>query len=76
MLKIVEGDIEHQVRTNCFALFAEEEWKRYYESLSEGYKAVGFSYDYHGQPYGYTEEGRNICIYAVTMSLPLRATRL
>ena len=39
------------------SLFTEEEWKRYYESLSEGYKAVGFSYDYHGQQYAITEEG-------------------
>lgn len=30
--------------------FSEEEWKRYYESLSEGYQAVGFSYDAYGQP--------------------------
>lgn len=28
-------------------LYEEEEWKRYYQSLSEGYGAVGFSYDYH-----------------------------
>ncbi|WAR02218.1 SFSWA-like protein [Mya arenaria] len=27
-----------------------EEWKRYYESLDEGYKAVEFSYDSYGQP--------------------------
>ena len=33
----------------------------YYESPSEGDKAVGFSYDYQGQPYGYTEEGTNLC---------------
>ncbi|XP_071093718.1 splicing factor, suppressor of white-apricot homolog isoform X1 [Haliotis cracherodii] len=26
-------------------LYQEEEWKRYYESLHDGYKAVGFSYD-------------------------------
>lgn len=30
-----------------FCVFSEEEWKRYYQSLSEGYGAVGFSYDYH-----------------------------
>ncbi|XP_052224137.1 splicing factor, suppressor of white-apricot homolog isoform X2 [Dreissena polymorpha] len=30
-------------------MYEEEEWKRYYESLSEGYKAVGFSYDSYGQ---------------------------
>ncbi|XP_022341691.2 splicing factor, suppressor of white-apricot homolog isoform X1 [Crassostrea virginica] len=30
-------------------LYEEEEWKRYYQSLSEGYGAVGFSYDYHNQ---------------------------
>lgn len=30
-----------------FVFFSEEEWKRYYQSLSEGYGAVGFSYDYH-----------------------------
>lgn len=30
-----------------FLFFSEEEWKRYYQSLSEGYGAVGFSYDYH-----------------------------
>ncbi|KAK3596315.1 hypothetical protein CHS0354_014800 [Potamilus streckersoni] len=29
------------------AVYEEEEWKRYYESLSEGYKAVGFSYDFN-----------------------------
>lgn len=32
---------------NIFVFFSEEEWKRYYQSLSEGYGAVGFSYDYH-----------------------------
>ncbi|XP_060564245.1 splicing factor, suppressor of white-apricot homolog isoform X2 [Ruditapes philippinarum] len=31
-------------------MYEEEEWKRYYESLSEGYQAVGFSYDAFGQP--------------------------
>ncbi|XP_053376315.1 splicing factor, suppressor of white-apricot homolog isoform X2 [Mercenaria mercenaria] len=36
-------------------MYEEEEWKRYYESLSEGYKAVGFSYDAYGQPQAYTE---------------------
>lgn len=30
-----------------FCVISEEEWKRYYQSLSEGYGAVGFSYDYH-----------------------------
>ena len=30
----------------------------YYESLLEGYKAVGFSYDYYGQQIPFTEEGR------------------
>ena len=40
------------------SIFTEEEWKRYYESLSEGYKAVGFSYDYYGQQIPFTEEGR------------------
>ncbi|KAK3084142.1 hypothetical protein FSP39_008921 [Pinctada imbricata] len=29
--------------------YEEEEWKRYYESLSEGYNAVGFSYEQHQQ---------------------------
>ncbi|XP_052797489.1 splicing factor, suppressor of white-apricot homolog isoform X2 [Mya arenaria] len=32
------------------AMYEEEEWKRYYESLDEGYKAVEFSYDSYGQP--------------------------
>lgn len=31
-------------------LFAEEEWKRYYLSLKEGYQSVGFSYDQNGMP--------------------------
>ncbi|XP_021374796.1 splicing factor, suppressor of white-apricot homolog isoform X1 [Mizuhopecten yessoensis] len=30
-------------------MYEEEEWKRYYLSLSEGYNAVGFSYDYAQQ---------------------------
>ncbi|KAJ8312289.1 hypothetical protein KUTeg_009662 [Tegillarca granosa] len=30
-------------------MYEEEEWKRYYETLSEGYNAVGFSYDYQHQ---------------------------
>ncbi|XP_041347938.1 splicing factor, suppressor of white-apricot homolog isoform X2 [Gigantopelta aegis] len=34
-------------------MYQEEEWKRYYESLQEGYKAVGFSYE---QPGGVDEE--------------------
>lgn len=34
-------------RMYYFCVFSEEEWKRYYQSLSEGYGAVGFSYDYH-----------------------------
>ncbi|XP_048753433.2 splicing factor, suppressor of white-apricot homolog isoform X2 [Ostrea edulis] len=30
-------------------LYEEEEWKRYYQSLSEGYGAVGFTYEYPQQ---------------------------
>jgi hypothetical protein len=35
----------------------DEEWKRYYQSLSEGFNAVGFSYDHqHYQDYMQTAE--------------------
>lgn len=38
------------IKIHMFAwIISEEEWKRYYQSLSEGYGAVGFSYDYHNQ---------------------------
>jgi hypothetical protein len=37
-----------------FFVFLEEEWKRYYQSLSEGYGAVGFTYE-HSQQEQYTE---------------------
>lgn len=38
---------ENIKRMYYFCVISEEEWKRYYQSLSEGYGAVGFSYDYH-----------------------------
>ncbi|XP_052073917.1 splicing factor, suppressor of white-apricot homolog isoform X18 [Mytilus californianus] len=37
-------------------MYEEEEWKRYYQSLSEGFNAVGFSYDHqHHQDYMETQ---------------------
>ena len=41
----------------CF--IAEEEWKRYYLSLKEGYQSVGFSYDQNGMPVNqdYAQQG-------------------
>jgi len=40
----------------------EEEWKRYYESLSHGYQAVNFSYDAFGQPQ-YSDQGERCFIF-------------
>ena len=38
-------------------MYEDEEWKRYYQSLSEGFNAVGFSYDHqHYQDYMQTAE--------------------
>lgn len=46
---------------NCLIfLFTEEEWKRYYQSLSEGFNAVGFVYEQQYDPSLPTDEDQEL----------------
>ena len=45
---------------NYFLIFAEEEWKRYYLSLQEGFQAVGFSYDEQSTGGGQSSVAQNL----------------
>ncbi|XP_033747378.1 splicing factor, suppressor of white-apricot homolog isoform X2 [Pecten maximus] len=51
MEKLCDEERYLELRTDMAekTMYEEEEWKRYYLSLSEGYNAVGFSYDYAQQ---------------------------
>ncbi|XP_064612276.1 splicing factor, suppressor of white-apricot homolog isoform X2 [Liolophura sinensis] len=58
------------------AVYEEEEWKRYYESLGgDSYKAMGFNYDYdgtgaHGMPPGYDQEVEDTFVPPAELAIP------